>query len=154
AVAAQSVYSIYRFIGSPLIRTEVVPWKLEQILAEREYGTPPPPPAGAAVTPVKIVAMKESEIAAQKKLDESGREALGQAVRRKEWAELKVEEEILVLEQAVEALRKGEAIDKVIDRLPPLSRARYILAMRKKQLGKQTIIAILIRDASFLRNVK
>jgi hypothetical protein len=154
SVAAQSVYPLYKYIGAPLIRTEVLPWKLEEILSQREYGTPPPPPAGAAVAPVKVIAMKESEIVAVKKKEEALKSAIEEAVLRKEESELKVEEELLVLEETVEALRRGEDIDKVLERLPPLSRARYILARRKKLLGRQAIIAILLRDASFLKSVK
>jgi hypothetical protein len=154
SVAAQSAYPLYKYIGAPLIRTEVLPWKLEEILSQREYGTPPPPPAGAAVAPIKVIAMKESEIVAVKKKEEALKRALEEAIIRKEESELKVEEEILVLEETVEALRKGEDIDKVLDRLPPLSRARYIIALRKKMLGRQAIIAILLRDASFLRSIR
>lgn len=154
SVAAQSAYPLYKYIGAPIIRTEVLPWKLEEILAEREYGTPPPPPSGAAVTPVKVIAMKESEIVALRKKEEELRDAVEEAIVRKEESELKVQEEIVLLEETVEALRKGDDIDKVLDRLPPLSRARYILALRKKMLGRQAIISILLRDASFLKNIR
>lgn len=154
SVAGQSVLPIYKYIAAPLIRTEVLPWKLEEILAEREYGTPPPPPSGAAVTPVKVVAVKESEIAAEKKKSEELKSFIAEAIVRKEESELKLDEEILLIEETVQALRQGEEIDKVLDRLPPLSRARYILALRKKLLGRQAIIRLLVRDASFLKNVK
>ncbi|HSB47746.1 MAG TPA: hypothetical protein VLD37_07080 [Candidatus Bilamarchaeum sp.] len=153
-LAAQSVYSLYKYIGMPLIRTEVLPWKLEEILSQREYGTPPPPPSGASVAPVKVIALKESEIVALKKKEEEIKSAIEEAIVRKEESELKVEEELLVLEETVEALRKGEEIDKVIERLPPLSRARYMLVLRKKQLGRQAIIALLLRDAGFLKSVR
>src|SRR5512143_2274458 len=75
AVAGQSVLPIYRYIATPLMRTEVVPWKLQQILDEREYGTPPPPPSGAGVTPLKVVTEKESEIVAEKQRDDLIRNA-------------------------------------------------------------------------------
>jgi hypothetical protein len=154
AVAAQSAMSIYRFISSPLMKTEVIPWKLEEILAQREYGTPPPPPAGAAVAPVKVIARQESEIVAMKKQDEAIKAAIGEFVIRKERSELKIEEELLLLEDVIEALRAGEDIDKVIERLPPLSRARYLLVLRKKRLGRLAIISLLLRDASFLKSIK
>ncbi len=154
AVGAQSAMSIYRFIASPLMKTEVVPWKLEEILAQREYGTPPPPPAGAAVAPIKVIAERESEIVAQKKRDEALKAAIGEFVIRKERSELEIEEEILLLEEVIAALRAGDDIDKVIERLPPLSRARYLLALRKKKLGRLAIITLLLRDASFLKTIK
>jgi polyphosphate kinase 2 (PPK2 family) len=154
AVAAQSVLSIYRFVGTPLMRTEVVPWKLQQILDEREYGTPPPPPSGAGVTPLKVVQQKESDIVAEKKRDDIVKAAFAEVVLRKERCEAKVDEEILLLEETVEALRKGGDIDKIIARLPPLSRARYTLAMRKRNLGRYAIINLLLQELFFLRGVK
>jgi hypothetical protein len=154
SVASQSTYPIYQFIAAPLIRTEVVPWKLEQILSEREYGTPPPPPSGAATAPVTLVTQKESEIVAVKKREEDLKVAVSEVVVRKEKSELKIHEEILLLDEAVAALRDGDNIDKVLNRLPPLSRARFILARRKKQLGRLAIIALLLRDVSFLKSIK
>lgn len=154
SLAAQSVLPLYSYIGQPLMKKEVVPWKLQEILAEREYGTPPPPPAGAAVAPVKVVEQKEKALLADKKKDEELKVALIEAIDRKEKSELRVEEEILILEETVEMLRRGEEIDKVIERLPPLSRARYLLVLRKKNLHRQAIIALLLKDAGFLKSVK
>ncbi len=154
AVAGASVLPIYRYIATPLMRTEVVPWKLQQILDEREYGTPPPPPSGAGVAPAKVIEAKESEIVAEKKRDELIRAALAEVVIRKEKSEAKVAEELLVLEETVEALRKGEGIDKVIARLPPLSKVRYMLLIQKKNLGRYAMIQMLLREAIFLRSVK
>jgi hypothetical protein len=154
AVAMQSAYSIYRFIAQPLIRTEVLPWKLEEILAGREYGTPPPPPSGAAVTPIKVIVQRESEVVALKEREDAIKEAVEKFVLRKEKTEQRIIEEIIILEDAISMLRNGDDIDKVIDRLPPLSRARYLLVLRKKQLGRLAIITLLLRDAQFLKTIK
>src|SRR5271157_3893281 len=78
SVASQSLYPIYKYIGFPLMKTEVLPWKLDQILSERDYGTPPPS-GGASVVPVKLIALKESEVVAQKKFEENMRVALEQS---------------------------------------------------------------------------
>ncbi|MFN7990576.1 MAG: hypothetical protein U0R44_00295 [Candidatus Micrarchaeia archaeon] len=154
SVAERSVYPIYQYIGTPLIRTEVLPWKLQEILSEREYGTPPPPPTGAGVTPVKVVEQKESEIKELSRRDESIKAAITEAIIRKEKSELRIGEELLVMEDAIASLRAGEEMDKIIERLPPLSRARYLLVLRKKNLGRQAIINLLLKDASFLKFVK
>ncbi|MEW6035480.1 MAG: hypothetical protein AB1529_02610 [Candidatus Micrarchaeota archaeon] len=154
SVAAQSALPIYQFIAQPLIRKEVIPWKLEEILAEREYGTPPPPPAGAAVTPVRVIEIKEEEKAAEKRREEEAKSAIVEVVVRKEKSELKIGEELMLLEEAVGALRAGDEIDKVLERLPPLSRARFILAMRKKNLGRNALIQLLLQDMSFLKTIK
>jgi hypothetical protein len=154
AVATQSAYAIYSFIAQPLIKTEVVPWKLQEILSQREYGTPPPPPSGAAVVPARIVAQRESDTAELARREEAIREAAGRFVMRKEQAEAKVDEEIVLLEEAVAMIRAGEDMDRVIEKLPPLSRARYLLALRKKHLGRQAVISLLLKDSGFLKMVK
>jgi len=154
SVAAASAFPIYHYIGAPIMKTEVLPWKLEEILSQREYGTPPPPPAGAAVAPVKVIVRAEAEIVAQKKKDDAIKAALDKAILRKEKSELRLAQEILILEDTIAALRAGEDIEKVIARLPPLSRARYILVRRRKLLGRQAIISLLLHDAAFLKNVK
>ncbi len=153
SVASQSLYPIYKYIGFPLLKTEVVPWKLEQILSERDCGTPPPS-GGASVIPVKLVAQKESEIAAQKKLEENVKSALDLAIVRKEKSEIRLGEEIIVMEDAVEALRRGEDLDNVIARLPPLSRMRYILLLRKRKVPVQIVIRMMQREAEFLKSSK
>lgn len=150
SVGIRSALPVYKFIVQPLMRKEVVPWKLEQILSEREYGTPRPPPTGAAVIPVRIIKAK----AAEKKHGKSIQALISEAVLRKEKSESKLTEEILLLEEAVKAIRGGESIDKVIKRLPPLSRARYILALKKKMLGKDALLKLLLYDISFLKMLK
>ena len=154
SVAAHSAYPIYQYVATPLMRKEVLPWKLEEILSQREYGTPPPPPTGAGATPVRIIVQKESEIVAEKKRDDEAKEAVSEAIIRKETGELRLGEEIMLLEEAVASLRGGDDVDKVLARLPPLSRARFILALRKKNLGKEALINMLINDASFLKCTK
>lgn len=154
AAAAQSLYPIYRYIGFPLLRQEVLPWKLERILSEREYGTPPSGGAGASVSPVPVIVRRQAEIEVVKRRDEYLKEALAEAIRRKERSELKVGEEIVILEETVAAIRGGGNVDRLLERLPALSRARYIIALRKKQLGTQVIIDLLLKDARFLKMVK
>ena len=150
SVGIRSALPVYKFIVQPLMRKEVVPWKLEQILSEREYGTPRPPPTGAAVIPVRIIKVKATE----KKHDRSIQALISEAVLRKEKSESKITEEILLLEEAVKAIRGGESIEKVIERLPPLSRARYILALKKKLLSKSALLKLLLYDLSFLKMLK
>ncbi|MEW6722747.1 MAG: hypothetical protein AB1324_05795 [Candidatus Micrarchaeota archaeon] len=154
AVGSQSPFPIYSFIGAPLMKTEVIPWKLEEILGEREYDVPKPPPTGAAVTPVKVIGKAELEAQVVKAREEEVKAAVEEAILRKERAELKVDEEILLLEEVVAAIRGGDEIDKILARLPPLSRARYILLMRKKRIGRAALINMLLREALFLKTIK
>jgi hypothetical protein len=154
SLGMKSLYPLYTFIAAPLIRQEVVPWKLEQILSEREYGTPPPSAGGAGAIPVLLVARSQAELAAAKKQATILKVSVAEAMAAKEKAVLMTDEEIIMLEEAVKALRGGEDVDKVLDRLPPLSRARYAAVLRRKQLGVQAVIQLLVQDASFLKNVK
>jgi len=151
SVGSQSALSIYGFLASPIMRTQVLPWKLEGILAEREYGTPPPPPAGAAVAPIPVIVRKEQEAREEKRRAELVREALAEFVLRKESVEQALQEELILMDDIVSCLRAGEDIDRMIERLPPLSKARLMLAIRKKLLGRQAIISLLLHDISFLK---
>lgn len=153
SLGMRSLYPLYGFIGTPIMKREIVLWRLEQILAEREYGTPPPSGGGAAVVPVKVVEQKKEEIVAVERQEEI-KAAVAEAIVRKERSELRIGEEILLLEDAVEAIREGEDMEKVLERLPPLTYARYIMALRRLKLSREKIIALLARDASFLKKVK
>jgi hypothetical protein len=153
SVASQSLYPIYSYIGAPLMKVETVPWMLEQILSERDYGTPPPS-GGASIVPVKLVELKESEMVARKKIENEMRSALEVSIVRKENSEIRLGEQIIVMEQAVDALRIGENIDNVLIRLPPLSRLRYVLLMKKRKAPVQIVIRMLLRDITFLKSFK
>ncbi len=154
SVAAQTALPLFKFIGSPLIRQEVVPWKLEKILADREYDVPPRFGGGASVAPVRMVAEKNSVIVAEKRRDAAIRDAFSEAIVRKEKSELKLNQEILLLDDAVNAIRRGTPLNRLLARLPPLSRARYLIALRKKQLTRQDLISMLTRDSNFLKGMR
>jgi hypothetical protein len=154
SLGMRSLYPLYGLIAAPIMRQEIVPWKLEQILSEREYATPPPSAGGAGAVPVRLVAQTQAEIAAAKKQAELVRVSAVEALAIREKAALATDEEIIMLEEAVRALRGGEDADKVLERLPPLSRARYSAVLRRKRLGVNAVIQLLIRDATFLKTVK
>ncbi|MFH1684999.1 MAG: hypothetical protein ABH983_01710 [Candidatus Micrarchaeota archaeon] len=154
SVGSASAIPLYQYIGSPIVREEIVPWKLEKILSEREYGTPPSAGGGAAVVPMRVIIQKTAERKIAKARDEEIKAAVAEAILRKESSELKIVEEILLLEDAIEALRNGEDIDKILEKLPALSRARYLIALKKKHFTRRQIINMLLRDALFLKKIK
>jgi hypothetical protein len=154
SIGSQSALALYSFVASPIMRTEVLPWRLEGILAERDYGTPPPPPAGAGVTPVPVVVKKTAEIAAEKRRAEAVRAALSEFVLRKERCEQAIHDELLLMAEVVECLRAGDDLEAALERLPPLSRARFLLLLRKKLLGRKALLALLLLDMSFLRTLE
>lgn len=154
SLAAQSLYPVYSFIAAPLLMEEILPWKLEQILSEREYGTPPPAASGAGIVPVRRVELTRAELDVERKRAEVVRAAASRAVVHKEEAELAAGEEIVVLEEAVRAIRGGMSPERALEKLPPLSRARYLIALRRKRLGVQVLTQMLLRDSGFLKTVK
>jgi len=154
AVGMRSIYPVYQFMGAPILGQQILPWEVDRILSELEYGTPPPSGAGAAVTPASRIAQSEAELEARKKRDEDVRVALSQLIVRKEQSELRMEEQIVVLEEVVAAIRKGDDLEKQINSLPPLSRLRYLVALRKARVGRQLVVEMLLRDVSFLKSIK
>lgn len=150
----QSLYPLYVFIAAPVMRQEIVPWRLEQILDQHEYGTPPPASPGGGVIPVRRIAQTQAEVTAAKKDVVTVKAAVAGSMVLKEKAGLAVGDEIMVLEEAVKALRAGETVDKALARLPPLTRARFTAAVRNKRLGTQAVVELLLSDASFLKTVK
>jgi hypothetical protein len=154
SIGTGSTLGLYNYIGTPILKEEIVPWKLEAILAEREYGTPPDAGSGAGVVPMRVIKQSEKERAIAIAREEEIKAAVAEAIIRKERSELEVVEEILLLEDVVEALRAGEDIEEVLKRLPPLSRARYILASKKMHLDRKKIINMLLQDATFLKKLK
>jgi len=147
-----SVYPLYAFVVTPLIRKEVVPWLLEEILNEREYGTPP---ATGSAPMIKVgKAGKKSEIVTMKKQEEIARDAVVEAITRKEDSEKKLSAEIVVFEEVVAAIRKGSDPESTVQKLPPLSLARYLALLKKKKIQRATLLALLGRDTKMLRSIK
>ena len=151
AVGTHSGYSLYSMIAAPLIYTVVDPHLLEKILNEREYSTPPDYHGPTKIkvsdqhTTAEIIAITQQEKA---------KEAFVETLQRKEKVESKIVQEIVVLEEVVKTLRKDETAEKALEKLPPLTRARFIAALRKKQLSRTVIILLLEKDISFLKEIK
>jgi len=149
SLAQRSLLPIYAYVGSPLMKSEVLPWKLEEILGEREYGTPPKGGPGEGVAPVIAIEKSATDAAHEQEVSR----AVGEAVLRKEKTEKELASAIIVMEEVVAELRKGSKMDQAIEKLPPLSRARYLAVLRKKMLERQSIINMLIRDSTFLKGI-
>ena len=143
SLASSSMYPLYDFIAQPLVVQQVDPVKLQQILDSREYGTPPKFGGPAIVRPD----MKKSEIVAYEKAAE-------QAVLRKEEEEKKTLQEIITFDAVIKSIQKGEDVEEALSRLPPLSRARYLLLFRKKKISKEILLKMLFKELHFLNGIK
>ncbi len=143
ALASSSMYPLYDFIAQPLAMKQVDPVKLQQILDSREYGTPPKFGGPAIVRPD----MKKSEIVAYEKAAEL-------AVLRKEEEEKKTLQEMITFDAVIKNIQKGGDVEKALSRLPPLSRARYLLLLRKKKISREILLKMLFKELNFLNGIK
>ena len=148
----QSGYSIYSFITTPLMIKVIDERLLKEILDEREYGTPPKFSGATAVrvsderTRAKIIAVHNAE---------RSKDALVESMRRKDLVEAKIDQEIIMLEETVNLIRKDEEKpDLALRRLGPLTRARFLVALRKKKLSNEVIVLLLEKDIRFLKEIK
>ncbi|MFA6530136.1 MAG: hypothetical protein WCT31_00255 [Candidatus Micrarchaeia archaeon] len=157
SVGYHSSFPIYSFVATPIITTEINEAVLKDIKDNREYGTPPKFGGTAVVriTPVQArasVGEATSSVVAIGK-QEAERNAVMEAVHRKEIVERKVGEELILLERAVNDIKRHNPSEHAISLLPPLSKARF-QALKKKRLSDSTILVLLERDVSFLKNLR
>jgi len=158
AAGQKSMYSPYSLIGSPIMMEKVNPYIFESVLSRIEVDNPKPFGGASAVhVPNQAFATLEQ------KLQSEGREeeivalnAIREVQVNKESLVKAIGKEILILEQAIKALQETERKeDKIIDRLPPLSRIRYMALLRKKAGLERTLVTdLLIADMEFLESMK
>jgi hypothetical protein len=146
AAGAQTAYHLYSFIATPIITKEVDPYILKEILENREYGTPPQ----SGTAPAVKMLIRESEPA---KIEEA-KSALVEAIKRKESAEKKIGEEIMIMEEVIKEIKKGGDIRQTLRQLGPLTRAKFLAAIRKKGISKAVLLLLLEKDVEFLKSVK
>lgn len=146
STGAGSIYSIYSFVAQPLVRRKIVPWKLKKILDEREYGTPPTFGSAAMVS----VARSEKKKREAAEIIKCEKKAVEKSIVRIEKCEKKLEKEIPVFQEVFSAVKSGKSLKSSLDKLPPLSRARYLAALKKK-FSRKEILNFLLKDLSFLK---
>jgi|GEM_PF-4714344 len=143
-----STYNIYSYVVSPLMVEKVDPRILEQILSEREYGTPPDFSGAAAV----VVSSGEEE--KEKRKIVSARESLIETLNRKESLEKNIDIEIVAVDSVIASLNKGKSVKEALKGLGPVSRMRYMIVYEKKKISKKLIVELLMKDMKFLKSVK
>ncbi len=144
----------YSMIAQPTLRTKIDPYILESVLSQIEVENPKPFGGGAAVhVPAHTFTAVERKLQAEGLTEEIvALGAIKEMQARKESLAKEMGREIIVLEQTVKALQDTDRkAEKILERLPPLSRARYLALMRsKKGLERTTIVDMLIADIEFL----
>ena len=154
SVSQKSTYPVYSLVTSPLMRTKVNPYILEAVLSRIEVVSPSPFGGGAPVP----LASQEAKAAMQEIADDGSAaeivavEAIRELADRKAAVEKELDREIIALEEAVQALQETDKPEKkIMEKLPPLSRARFQALMRSRKKVERTLLAdLLLLDAEFL----
>ena len=154
SVSQKSTFPVYSMVTSPLMRTKVNPYILEAVLSRIEVVSPSPFGGGA---PASLTSPEER--AAMQEIVDDGTaaevvavEAIREVADRKAVVEEELDKEIIALEEAVQALQETDTPEKkIVEKLPPLSRARFLALLRKRKKVERTLLAdLLLLDAEFL----
>ena len=158
AVAQKSMFGPYSMIASPIMLEKINPYILESVLSKIEVGSPGPF-GGSAAVHIPNQAFAQLEHKMQKEGAEEEIVALGalkEIQGNKDLFIKAVGKEILVLEEAIKALQETEKKEeKILERLPALSRIRYLALLKKKASLERTLVAdLLISDVEFLEAMR
>jgi hypothetical protein len=158
AAGQKSMYSPYSLIGSPIMMERINPYILESVLSRIEVDSPKPFGGASAVhIPNQAFATMEQRLQGEGREEEIvALNAIREVQLNKDSIVKAIGKEILILEQAIKALQETERKeDRIIDRLPPLSRIRYMALLRKKAGLERTLVAdLLIADVEFLESIR
>ena len=158
AVAQKSMFGPYSMIASPIMLEKINPYILESVLSKIEVGSPGPFGGSAAVhIPNQAFAQLEHKMQKEGAEEEIvALSALRETQSNKDVFIKAVGKEILVLEEAIKALQETEKKeDKILERLPALSRIRYLALLKKKASLERTLVAdLFISDVEFLEAMR
>jgi hypothetical protein len=157
AAGQKSMQGPYGLIAQPTLHEKINPYILDSVLSRIEVELPKPFGGGAAHVPAAAFVAVERKMQAEGQEDEIvALNALREMQVRKESLIKSVGAEIIALEQAVKALQDSDRKeDKIIDKLPPLSRIRYLALLRRRKGLERTLLAdLLIADLEFMEAVK
>lgn len=158
AAGQKSMFSPYSIIASPIMREKIDPYILESVLSKIEVENPKPFGGGAAVhIPGQAFSAVEHRLQSEGRQEEIvALEAIREVQAQKESLVKAVGKEILVLGEAIKSLQETERKEeKIMEKLPPLSKIRYMALLRKKAGLERTIIAdLLISDVEFLEAMR
>ncbi|MDD5096831.1 MAG: hypothetical protein PHY95_04950 [Candidatus ainarchaeum sp.] len=157
AAGQKSMQGPYSLIAQPTLHTRIDPYILDSVLSRIDVEAPKPFGGGAAHVPAAVFASVERRMQAEGQEDEVvALKALREMQVRKEALLKSMGAEIIALEDAVKALQDGDRKEeKILGKLPPLSRIRYLALLRRRKGLERTLLAdLLIADVEFLEAVK
>ncbi|GEM_PF-3653437 len=149
ALSKESEQPVYSYVTSLIITEKVNPYLLEEI--RRSFDIQPPKPfGGGMVIPLTIEKKEETpeEIEIQ-----IAKGILTETLRRKESVQIKAHGEIVAIEHAVQAIRKGEPLEKATEKLPVGVRAALWVRLKKKEIDKEAVLALLMKDLKLLKGI-
>ena len=151
SLGQRSAHGIFLNIGGPLIKEKVNEDVLNEILRSIKLDSPDPFGGGTGVQ------IKTEKIAAGI-VEKHGDQiiALEVAESRREAVEKKLDEHIIIVEDAIANLRKkGSKMPEILETLPPLTHERMIaLCEKRKNMPKKEIVDLLERDTQFLKAMR
>ncbi len=171
SLGEKSTYGVYSYIAEPILTTKVNYELLKEIRERIEVKGPDKFGDSAIVKhePLKTIERQiEREVKARRAEIITNVRMVNIADIRKKEIEKQLTKEIIVVENAIEELKKGEKVEAVIKNLPALSKARsqaLIIGEKKKTVKKkkekeekETVKKILLEmfemDLGFLKAVK
>lgn len=156
SLSQRSTYSIFSFIATPFLLQYVDERLLNEILSKIDVEPASKFGGGVAIKTIEDKLPVESLVRAMNASDEEKmkmRDCIVAAVEKKKIIEREVDSKVVVFEEVVNAIRKGDAASKAIARLPTLSKVRFEALLRKKRLTKKIILSMLEKDKDFLKAV-
>jgi len=158
AVAQKSMFSPYSMIASPIMLEKTDPYVLESVLSRIELGGP-----GPFGSPAAVHATGQQFAQLERSLQKEGREeeiaalsAIREVQGNRDILVREVGKEIIALEDAIRLLQETEKKEeRILEKLPALSRIRYMALLRKKKGVERTLLAdLLISDVEFLEAMR
>ncbi len=148
ALSKENEQVVYSYVASPIMTEKVNPYLLEEI--RRSFDIQPPKPFGGGVVVPLTIEKKEAPEVAEIQV---AKEMLIETLRRKESVIKRAQGEIIAIEYAVKAIRKGKPLEKATEKLPVGVRAALWVRLRKKEIDKEAVLALLMKDLKLLKGI-
>lgn len=151
ALGQRSAYAAYSFVAAPLVMEHVDEQLMQEIMKKIKIESPDPFAGGA---PVQV----HPEVLSKKLLEQYGDEiiALEVAEKRRASLEERIALQIMVVDSVVRKLEfGGQNTRKLVEALPPLTKARTLALFRKnKRISRKQVRELLEKDLQFLGAMK
>lgn len=158
SLGEKSTYPLYMNVATPLAREVIDPVKLEIALSKIEIESPKPFGGGAAVFVAPQVFDKVEHALQKEGIHEEivAVEMLKEVESMRKETVHQLDEQIKSFEHVIEEIEVTDVpVEELVEELPPLSRERYSMLLKKQKMIAETVVVdMLIADLEFLIVVK